>query len=429
MTEHRHSGAVRPPSVAPTSLRLGLSSGALYPDVPSEDAPAVAAARGFADVEFMLQTAGEYAPAFARRLARARRASSCRVHAVHVRQGLHPLADPYRRRAAEALALFDRAIALAATLEARVVVWHGPERAAVAAPGGWDRFLALAAERAAACYAAGVTLGIENVSWCALPGVREVAAFAARAPDLAPAGALGFVFDPFQAAEAGANPFMLLAAMGDRVVDVHLSDLRESDRAARHLPPGEGDLPWPALLRAVAAAYAGPLMLEGIVAGDPGRLDRARERLDPLLAVLAVDSVDPCAATPPPGVQEGIRLFNAREFYACHEAIEAEWHAERRPIRRLYQGILQIGVGFHHALGGNGRGALALLADGIAKTAAFAPRCLGIETARLAADSQLCLDRLQALGPDSLAAFDPATIPTIHLAATPYAAPASHGLG
>ena len=400
-------------------LRLGLSTGALYPDVATENAPAVAVAHGFRDLEVMLQTHGEYDLAFARVLAAACRSAGCRVHAVHVWQELHPLLSPYRRRAAEGRALFDRAVVAAAELGAAVIVWHGPKRAEVAAPDGWARFLRATADLAAPCGAAGLALALENVSWCALPTVREVAAFAARLPDLAPPGQLGFAFDPFQAAEAGANPFMLLAAMGDRVLDVHLSDLRTDDPAARHLPPGEGDLPWPALLRAVAAAYQGPLMLEGIVGGDVARLAPVRARLDPLLAALADPWDDPCAGPPPPGIQEGIRLFNKREFYACHEAIEHEWHAERRPIRRLYQGILQIGVGFHHALGGNHRGALLLLADGIEKTSGFLPSCLGLDTARLVAESQSCLDTLRALGPARLADFDPATIPTIHAASTP----------
>src|SRR3712207_4661454 len=128
----------------------------------------------------MLQTAGEYGSAFQRRLAARSRAAGCRVHAVHVWQELHPLLSPYRRRAAEGLALFDRAIAGAAVLGARVVVWHGLKRAEVVPPDGWERFLAATAERAAACGAAGLTLAIENVSWCALAGVRDVAAFSAR---------------------------------------------------------------------------------------------------------------------------------------------------------------------------------------------------------------------------------------------------------
>ena len=94
---------------------------------------------------------------------------------------------------------------------------------------------------------------------------------------------IGFAFDPFQAAETDANPFMLLAAMENRVFDVHLSDRRDDAPEQRHLSPGEGDLPWPALLRAIAGAYSGPLMLEGTVGGDLARIDATRRLLDPIL--------------------------------------------------------------------------------------------------------------------------------------------------
>ena len=80
-------------------------------------------------------------------------------------------------------------------------------------------------------------------------------------------------------------------------------------------------------------------------------------------------------AAPPARVLEGIRLFNDGEYYECHEVIEHEWHAETRPIRRLYQGILQIGVGFLHIKRGNHTGALLLLNDGIEKTSEFTPAC------------------------------------------------------
>ncbi len=48
----------------------------------------------------------------------------------------------------------------------------------------------------------------------------------------------------------------------------------------------------------------------------------------------------------------------------------------------------------------------------------FVPRCLGIETGLLVAESQRCLDRLRELGPDRLGEFDPTTIPTVQLPAT-----------
>ena len=396
--------------------RLGLSTGALFP-TPTEEVPDIAARLGLSDLEVMLQSTSEYAPAFCRSLRRRCDEAGCRVRAVHLWTPYHPLFGPYPRRVSDARDLFDRGIEGAAALGAAVVVWHGPNRKEVPGPAAPERALAVLAERGRACAAAGLALGIENVSWALLQNVRDVAALAARLPELAAAESrVGFVFDPFQAAEAEANPFMVLAAMGERVLDVHLSDLREGDRAARHLPPGEGDLPWPALLRAIAGVYRGPLMLEGVVGNDPARLAAVVERLRPILGEVAAVEADPCAGTPPAGVLEGIRLFNEHLFYEAHEVIEAEWHAERRPVRRLYQGILQIGVGFLHALRGNHAGALLLLADGIEKTSEFRPACMGIDTARLVFEAQACLDRLRFLGPARVDEFRPEDAPEIRRA-------------
>jgi len=155
-------------------------------------------------------------------------------------------------------------------------------------------------------------------------------------------------------------------------------------------------------------------MLEGVIGENPGRIDATRRYLDPILREILDESRTPCDGKPPAGLLEGVRLFNAGEFYECHEAIEHEWHAETRPIRRLYQGILQIGVGFLHARHGNFTGALLLLADGIEKTSEFAPVCLGIETGRLAAESQAALEQLRALGAEHIGEFDFAVVPRIH---------------
>ena len=263
-----------------------------------------------------------------------------------------------------------------------------------------------------------MTLAIENVSWCALNSVRDVLNLAARLPELGPAGSIGFAFDPFQAAEAGANPFMILNAMEGAIADVHLSDHRPGDDATRHLPPGDGALPWPALIRAIAASgYAGPMMIEGPIP-DAETAARVIGLLDPLI-VEATAGGDPCSGVPPAGVLEGIRLFNKRKFYEAHEELEHEWHAERRPLRRLYQGILQIGVGFHHARGGNHKGAVLLLTDGIEKVSGFIPSCQGIDTARLVRESQICLDLVVSLGPENLSSFDWDLVPSVHIVESP----------
>lgn len=420
--------------------QLGISSGAFYPHIPTEQVPAAAAKLGVTAIELMLQTPGEYGQRFVANLAERARSAGIEVHSVHAMQYLHPMLNAYPRRAAEARDEFRRVIEATATLGARVLVWHGADRKELATPDGWERFIALSHDLARACGEAGVTLGIENVSWGALARVRDVVSFATRLEEIGGPREIGFVFDPFQAVEAGANPFMVLAAMGNRVVNVHISDYRQGEPAARHLLPGDGDLPWSALLRAISGSgYTGPLMIEGPLGPDAEGMERVRTMIAPLIRSVfpfppgppeanrtsddtgTVSSNDTDVATtlvaPPAGVLKGIELFNQRRFYEQHEEIEHEWHAERGPIRRLYQGLLQIGIGYHHALNGNSRGAVALLRDGIDKTSAFTPRALGIETGTLVARSQACLDQIEALGPDRVAAFDPATIPLIELIA------------
>ena len=136
-------------------------------------------------------------------------------------------------------------------------------------------------------------------------------------------------------------------------------------------------------------------MLESVVQPDPARSVAAvRQLLDPLIAMVDAGTAG-CASEPPPGVLEGIRLFNEGLYYECHEEIEHEWHAETGDIRNLYQGILQIGVGFHHASNGNLRGARLLLTDGLDKLSRFLPVCLGIDTQTLWDDSAKLLTDIE----------------------------------
>ena len=398
------------------SLRIGVSSGAFYPLTPTEDVPARAAALGIRDIELLLQTAGEYESALLRRTRVAADRCDVAIHSLHLYQALHPLFTGYQRRTDEAIDLFRRALEGAHITGAHLLVWHGASRAEATAPDAWDRFVAVTARLAELAAEAGVMLGIENVSWCVVSAVRDVLRLNGSLEEMPHAGAVGYVFDSFQALEAEANPFMLLAAMEGRIVDVHISDGQAGNRAHRHLLPGKGELPWPALIKGIAATgYAGPMMLEAPIA-DQAALDQVRDVLDPLLAAATAD--DPCAEPLPKGVRAGIALFNDGEYYEAHEEIEHEWHAERRPIRLLYQGILQIGVGLHHARGGNHRGAILLLGDGIAKVSRFLPECQGVQTGPLVLAAQRCLDQVIELGPDRLSGFDWSQVPVITFSGT-----------
>ena len=122
-----------------------------------------------------------------------------------------------------------------------------------------------------------------------------------------------------------------------------------------------------------------------------------------------------CANPPPAGLLLGIEQFNRGEYFECHETLEALWVAERAPLRRLYQGILQVGVAFHHLRAGNYRGATGLLARGTGHLEPFAPRCLGVDVAALLTAARRCEATLLALGPERLGEFDWRLVPTIEV--------------
>ena len=52
---------------------------------------------------------------------------------------------------------------------------------------------------------------------------------------------------------------------------------------------------------------------------------------------------NPCHETAPVLLRRGIAQFTRGEFVEQHETLEDLWREEPRPIRTLYQGILQIG--------------------------------------------------------------------------------------
>lgn len=56
----------------------------------------------------------------------------------------------------------------------------------------------------------------------------------------------------------------------------------------------------------------------------------------------------------------GVALFNAREYFDCHEVLEDLWNECPDRDRRFYQAVLQAAVGLYHFGNGNLRGAVKL---------------------------------------------------------------------
>jgi len=102
----------------------------------------------------------------------------------------------------------------------------------------------------------------------------------------------------------------------------------------------------------------------------------------------------------PPELLTAIRQFNAGEYYACHETLEELWISERGVVRRMYQGILQIGVGLYHLQRGNEAGARNLLRRGSDQVRAFAPECCGLDLTALVSACETLLVNLESRDSD-----------------------------
>jgi CheY-like chemotaxis protein len=148
--------------------------------------------------------------------------------------------------------------------------------------------------------------------------------------------------------------------------------------------------------RALTAGCDAVVARSAIASGLPSLLERYAWRPD----------LSACDRALPTSVSQGITQFNRREFYACHDTIERVWVGEPGDIRLMYQGILQIGVAFHHVQNGNWSGMVKMMARGTGKLLPFQPSCQGIDLKRLLEDIERCEAAMRGLGSESLARFD-----------------------
>ena len=120
-----------------------------------------------------------------------------------------------------------------------------------------------------------------------------------------------------------------------------------------------------------------------------------------------------CSEPPPPEVAHGFEQFNRGEFFEQHETLEDAWIAETDPIRYLYQGILQVGVGLYHLERRNLYGAARLMTRGIALLQPFRPSCMTVDVERFVAEAERCLAAVRALTPETVESFDRALMPRV----------------
>jgi predicted metal-dependent hydrolase len=91
-----------------------------------------------------------------------------------------------------------------------------------------------------------------------------------------------------------------------------------------------------------------------------------------------------------------IYYFNIeRDYFECHEVMEELWLEEGRAP--LYQGLLQIAVGLYHHWNGNPGGSIKLFKQGIDKLQHFPSPTLGIDLAKIVAESEEYVNKLACI--------------------------------
>ena len=107
-----------------------------------------------------------------------------------------------------------------------------------------------------------------------------------------------------------------------------------------------------------------------------------------------------------PQAVTGLQLLAAGDYFGAHEALESAWKEEANPIRGLYQGVLQVAVGYYHLSRGNYPGALKMFARSSSWLAPFPEVCQGIAVGQLRRDVQTLVAELNRLGPTRLSLLD-----------------------
>lgn len=243
-------------------MQIGISTASYFNRMPIEDAVRDIGAHGVPVAELFLNTFSEYEPDFVECLAQRLEKAGVSAHSVHPMStqfepqlfSLHP------RQRKDAFRIYERVLQAAKRLGARCYVMHG-----AATLGGAAKNLEL--ERIAPIFCElndmaegyGVTLALENVSWCVFASPAFGLALRERTGDR-----MHYTLDIKQAVRSGYKPRDYIDAVGDRLVNVHLCDysVREDGRFLWCMP-GQGVCDFAAVAAALRAhGYTGPAFVE-----------------------------------------------------------------------------------------------------------------------------------------------------------------------
>lgn len=244
-------------------MDVGLSTASYFNKLPIEDAVVDIGAHGVRVCELFLNSFSEYEPEFVAMLAERVLSANLSVYSVHP-MGIQfePLLfSQHVRQREDSFKIYEHVLSCCRTLGATHYVMHGAAYLS-GVPGTvpYARLASLFAELIAMAKAYGVTLTLENVSWC-LFNRPEVAL---RLLDAIGDDTLKFTLDVKQALRVGLTALDFIEAIGDNIENVHLCDAdMEKDGAFSMRMPGQGGIDFAAIRDALLLHnYMGPVFIE-----------------------------------------------------------------------------------------------------------------------------------------------------------------------
>ncbi|MDO4572604.1 MAG: sugar phosphate isomerase/epimerase [Clostridia bacterium] len=204
-------------------MKLGLSTASYFQKIMIEDAVLDIGAHGVQTCELFLNTFSEYEPDFIAMLADRVQMAGMSVYSVHpMSTQFEPqLFSVHSRQRIDAWSLYERILRGARKLGAQVYVMHGPVHLAGAAKNiQLARIAPIFRDLSDMAASYGVTLALENVSWCAF----NSPAFGRALRETLGPGSLKYTLDIKQAVRSGHDPLDFIEAVGPDIVNLHLCD-------------------------------------------------------------------------------------------------------------------------------------------------------------------------------------------------------------
>ena len=268
-------------------MKVGISTASIFNKAMVEDIPAMLAPMGCRLIEVFLNTFSEYRPDFVGLLRKRIDDAGLRVYSVHPmsNQFEAQLFSIHPRQKADAFSVYREALNEGRILGATHYEMHGsPHLGGTAKNLEMERITPIFRELLDTAAEYGVTLCLENVSWCFF----HAPAFGRELKERLGDRRLKFVLDIKQAVRCGEDPFAFVEAVGEDLENWHLCDYAFDETGKLSLKmPGKGQCDFKALGAAmVRKGYRGPAFIE-VYSDIYAQMDELKASFDHIRTILS----------------------------------------------------------------------------------------------------------------------------------------------